>query len=276
MRRDVRDTRSLINIAIMCAASQAPENPWIDLDGADNVRDLGGLPTRDGRRTRSRRLLRSGTVQELTREAVTYLVEGIGLRTVVDLRMPAEAEREGSALSGVDGVRYLSLPVRAADRIRSDAVADVREMDVVDHYVSYLVGSPSTIVAAAREFCLADNLPALFHCAAGKDRTGVLAAIVLDAVGVETSAIIADYALTAERIDAIRSRLRRLETYREMQAVIARSGGWMSADGAEMARFLVVLTERYGGGAAYLAAHGMTNDELADLTAALVGPPGRG
>jgi protein tyrosine/serine phosphatase len=247
-------------------------SPWVELAGADNVRDLGGLPVRDGRRTRRASLLRSGTLQHLTEDDVRVLVEEIGLRTVVDLRLADEAEREGSALHGVDGVAYLSLPLWSADRVRADAVA-YAEMDIVDHYLAFLDGSAETVVTAARTFADPDRLPAVFHCAAGKDRTGVLAAVLLDAVGVTHEAIVADYARTEERIDAIRARLAQLETYRRMRAV-ARGTGTMTADADTMRRFLDHLTTRYGGGAGYLAAHGATDDDLDALTAALVDDEG--
>jgi hypothetical protein len=142
-------------------------------------------------------------------------------------------------------------------------------MDVVDHYVAFLEGSPESIVGAARLFSSPGSLPAVFHCAAGKDRTGVLAAVVLDAVGVTSAAIVDEYALTEQRIDAIRARLARLETYRRMRAVV-QGRGVMSASGDTMRRFLGHLHAEYGGGGGFLAAHGLTPVEIAALRLALV------
>jgi protein-tyrosine phosphatase len=244
---------------------------WLDLAGADNIRDLGGLPVTGGGRTRFHRLLRSGTLQDLTADDVTRLVKVMRIRTVVDLRLNDEAEREGSALSAVPGVRYLSLPLSSDGNIRSDMVADAAEMDIVAHYLALLEGSADNIVAAARVFADEMRLPAVFHCAAGKDRTGVLAAVVLDAVGVGSDAIIADYALTAQRMGQISARLLRLQTYRNMQALSRGIKGAATADEASMAGFLDGLHRRYGGGADYLAAHGMDDSELAALRATLVG-----
>jgi protein-tyrosine phosphatase len=249
----------------------APEEQrWIDLDGADNVRDLGGLPATDGGRTRFRRLLRSGTLQDLTAGDVTYLVKFVGVRTVVDLRLSDEAEREGSALSDIPAVRYFSLPLSSAGNIRSDMVADATEMDIVGHYLALLEGSASNIVSAVRIFADEVDLPTVFHCAAGKDRTGVLAAVVLDAVGVSSEAIIADYALTAQRMRQISARLARLETYQRMAAVSRGIKGAATADVTSMAEFLDELYARYGGGAGYLTAHGVNNSELAALRTTLV------
>jgi protein tyrosine/serine phosphatase len=147
-------------------------------------------------------------------------------------------------------------------------------MDVVDHYIAFLEGSARSVVAAARVFAAPDSLPAVFHCAAGKDRTGVLAAVILEAVGVTTEAIVTEYALTEQRIEAIRARLGRLETYRRMRAVAQardpQGRGVMVASEDTMRRFLEHLREAYGGGAGYLGSHGFGNAELAVLKHALV------
>jgi protein-tyrosine phosphatase len=244
---------------------------WIDLAGADNIRDLGGLPVAGGGLTRFHRLLRSGTLQDLTTDDVTHLVKVVGIRTVVDLRLGDEAEREGSALSDVPALRYFSLPLSSGGNMRSDIVADAAEMDIVGHYLALLEGSADNIVAAVRVFADEMMRPAVFHCAAGKDRTGVLAAVVLDAVGVGREAIIDDYALTAQRMRQISARLLRLQTYRDMDALSRGIKGAATADEASMAGFLDGLHHRYGGGAGYLAAHGLDHTELAALRAMLVG-----
>ena len=102
---------------------------WIELEGADNTRDLGGLAVLGGGRTRFGRLLRAGTLQDLTADDVTCLTEDVGIQTVVDLRLPDEAAREGSALSGIPAVRYFSLPLSSTGNVRADIVADGAEMD---------------------------------------------------------------------------------------------------------------------------------------------------
>jgi protein-tyrosine phosphatase len=243
---------------------------WIELAGADNTRDLGGLATDDGGRTRSGRLLRAGTLQDLTADDVRYLTSELGVRTVVDLRLADEAAREGSALSGIPAVRYFSLPLSSTGNVRSDIVADGAEMDIVGHYVALLEGSAANIVTAARIFADDTRTPAVFHCAAGKDRTGVLAAVVLDAVGVSREEIIADYALTGQRMTQISARLLGLATYRDMQALSRGIKGAATADEDSMTAFLDELHGRYGSGADYLTAHGMTSAELSALRGVLV------
>jgi protein tyrosine/serine phosphatase len=259
--------------------SAAATDRWIDLDGADNARDLGGLPTSNGGRIRRHALIRSGTLQDLTRDAVSLLVHEIGVRTVIDLRLVEEAAREGSALTDAASVTYLALPLwthqppapreHAPDADRAEVIEGGRSVDIVDHYVGYLEAT-DTVVAAARAMANPDRLPLVFHCAAGKDRTGVLAAIVLDAVGVKRDAIVADYGLTAERLVRIRDHLLRLETYREMRAVRNNTRGAMSADPESMRRLLAILDDRFDGGAGFLKHCGLNDAELDALRAALV------
>jgi protein tyrosine/serine phosphatase len=253
----------------MVTSAETAGPRWLELEGADNVRDLGGLPLTGGGQTRFGRLVRASTLQHLTAADVAHLVGDVGLRTVVDLRLPGEAAAEGSALAGRADVDYLSLPVWSADRVPADVVASAAEMDVVDHYLALLDGSVDALIGACRVFADPGRVPALFHCAAGKDRTGVLAALVLDASGVTPAAIVADYALTAQRLDLIRERLSRLETYRRMRAV-STGRGVMTADADTMARFLERLHRDHGGAGSWLLAHGLSTAELDALRASLV------
>lgn len=236
---------------------------WIDLEGADNMRDLGGLEVTGGGRTRFDRLLRSGTLQDLTADDVSYLVKDMGVHTVLDLRLPDEAEREGSALADIPVVRYLSLPLSSAGRIRPDTVADAAEIDIVAHYVALLEGSSENIVTAARVFTDEVNLPAVFHCAAGKDRTGVVVALALDAGGFDRDEIVRDYLATAERIDAIMARLMSSPTYRsELEGHDPRTHAPVPGT---MERLFEILDERFGGSASWLSAHGLSDAELERL-----------
>jgi len=99
--------------------------PWIDLEGAVNVRDLGGLPTQDGNETVAGRLLRADNLQELSPSDIRRLVRDIGVTTVVDLRSSAEVASEGPApLDTVPGVRHAHHPVIPELGSATDAVAE--------------------------------------------------------------------------------------------------------------------------------------------------------
>ena len=136
--------------------------PWIELQGAVNVRDLGGLPTEDGRETVAGRLLRADNLQELSPTDVQKLVREIGLTTVVDLRSTAEVVSEGPApLDRVPGVQRIHRPVLPEGGSATDIVADVlltrTEQDrsrypddpVCGHYLGYLDDRPDEVVECA-------------------------------------------------------------------------------------------------------------------------------
>jgi protein tyrosine/serine phosphatase len=256
--------------------------PWIELDGAVNVRDLGGLATQNGGRTMGGRLLRSDNLQELSAADVARLVGDIGLTTVVDLRSTAELTAEGPApLQAVDGVRHVHLPVLPEQGSATDMVADVLltrgDTDrsrypadpVTGHYLGYLEDRPDQVVAAVRTIASSEG-PVLVHCAAGKDRTGVVVALALSAVGVRPEAIVADYAATGERTGALLERLGRSPTYAgdinsKPQAEHAPRPGTMTA-------FLEQVGARYGGTGRWLADHGFGEDGLGLLRAKLLRP----
>jgi protein tyrosine/serine phosphatase len=246
---------------------------WLDLTGAVNVRDLGGLPIAGGGTTRSGVLLRADTLQELTADDVAMLMDW-GLRTIIDLRTPMEAEREGRGPLEREAVAYHNLPFMPDelmmpndDKGRELIVAERRERDRVHHYLNYLRYAGDRVVRAVKVIAAPDGPPALFHCAAGKDRTGVLTALLLDAVGVEREAIIADFALSNERIERIGSRLRRFPTYANYTGKISTRD--MGNDPQTMVDVLATLDSEYGGAAGWLLSAGMTESELSTLRVVL-------
>jgi protein tyrosine/serine phosphatase len=253
---------------------------WIELEGAVNVRDLGGLPTTDGGTTVPGRLLRSENLQELSPRDITRLVDEIGVTTVVDLRSTNEVTIEGPApLDALPGVRRAHHPVLTefldvSDTVKSALVLEAAEGDrsrypddhMCGHYLGYLEKRPEEVTAALRSIATAPGA-AIVHCAAGKDRTGVIVALTLTAAGVAPEAIVADYMATNDRLEAIIGRLSRSKMY---------AGGVTSvpirahAPRAEtMKAFLEQLDARYGGLEAWATANGFTADELSQLRAKL-------
>ena len=253
---------------------------WIELEGAVNVRDLGGLPTIDGGTTVPGRVLRSENLQELSPGDIARLVDEIGVTTVVDLRSTNELKIEGPApLDALPSVRHAHHPVLnefldVSDTVKAALLLEAAEADrsrypddlMTGHYLGYLENRPDEVVAALRSIATAPGA-AIVHCAADKDRTGVLCALALTAAGVEPEAIVADYAASSDRIEAIIERLSRSKMY---------SGGVTNvpvqahAPRAEtMKAFLEQLDARYGGLATWTAANGFTTDELGQLRAKL-------
>jgi protein tyrosine/serine phosphatase len=259
--------------------------PWIDVEGAANMRDLGGTPTEDGGQIAPRRLLRSDNLQDLTPRDVDTLVNGFGLTTIVDLRTPGEVAAEGPGpLDSVPGIRHACHPVLPEFPSRQDEVARAllteklardaaRYPDDVTtgHYLGYLEERPQEVTGALRAIAASEGA-AIVHCAAGKDRTGVIVAMALTAAGVGRDAVIADYALSAERVGAVLARLTGSRTYAEdtrdtpVQAHTPRP--------ETMKAFLEQLDVRYGGLIAWLSASGFTGEDLARLRAGLRLPAG--
>lgn len=200
---------------------------WIRLDGAVNARDLGGLPTTDGRTTRRARILRSDNLQDLSIADLRLLLDDYALKNIIDLRSNAEVHLEGPGpLSRIPSIRIHQLSLFPEGGQRTDVAADTPGPIDVDkilpwqdraargldpdgpagHYLGYLNNRGDSIVAALRVMARTDGA-AIVHCAAGKDRTGVVCALALDVAGVTREAIVADYAQTGERPQAVLDRL---------------------------------------------------------------------
>ncbi|WP_253862837.1 tyrosine-protein phosphatase [Prauserella halophila] len=253
---------------------------WLELDGAVNIRDVGGIPTTDGSTTARNRLLRADNLQDLSSADLGLLVDTIGLDTVVDLRTAHEIDAEGPGplrvYSRVHHVHHSLLPDGGDDvllaRNRAESGADPgsgnpAEPDrVVAHYLGYVSHRPDSIVGALRAITDTPGA-ALVHCAAGKDRTGVVTAFALEIAGVDRDAIAADYAATAHRIEAIISRLRGSETYRE--DIDRKTVDEHRPRAESMERFLTEIDARHGGVHRYLHGHGFTPAEADRLHAKL-------
>lgn len=261
------------------------QSRWIDLDGAANVRDLGGLAV-DGCLTRRDRLIRSDNLQGLTTSDVEELVGRHHVRAVADLRTQAEVDLEGPGPLVKDprvAVEHLSLFPEAGEHTdvvaaesdgpivlpwqKRDAEPRERRRTAAEVYQRYLDERPDSIVAALRLIAQTDGATVV-HCAAGKDRTGVVVALALDEVGVDRDAIADDYATTGERLDGLLARLKASRTY---AADVRRLPDDQHVPRREtMEGFLAAVDERYGGTSAWLRKHGWTDADAAALRTALV------
>ncbi|GAA3081297.1 tyrosine-protein phosphatase [Streptosporangium carneum] len=158
-----------------------------------NFRDVGGYPTEDGLQVRWRRLYRSDSLHWLADDDLDRF-HALGVRTVIDLRHPEEVERRGRA---PHGPRYHNLSVehRGWNFEQYDPEAGIARF-FADRYREVTQDGSGEIRQALEVIADADNAPVVVHCAAGKDRTGVLTALVLRLLGVSEENVIADYALT--------------------------------------------------------------------------------
>ncbi len=164
----------------------------IELPGVLNLRDLGNYPAAGGGSVRWRALLRSDALHQLDTGGLAALA-GLDLRTVLDLRTLPETIAAPSMLDGL-GAKVTHVSILCGD-LQSLPL----ELDAI---YRYMVGECADAIAEAiKVLCAADALPALVHCSAGKDRTGIVSALVLAVLGVPDQVIAADYALSARYLD---------------------------------------------------------------------------
>jgi protein-tyrosine phosphatase len=246
---------------------------WIDLDGTANTRDVGGLSTTDGRRTLSRRLLRSDNLQDLSAQDVRRLVDDYGVRTVADLRADIEVRAGGPGpmtRESLVAVEQLSLfPEQSRSGADAGETPDVppwEKRPVTGRgfsglYLEFLAERADSVLAALRMIAHREGAT-LVHCTAGKDRTGTVMALALADAGVEREAIVADYAASADHFDELMKRLGASTGTRELALASAVKH---RPKAVTMERFLDALTEEAGGVRPWLAAHGWTEDDHAAL-----------
>ncbi len=228
----------------------------VAFDHVFNFRDLGGYHTADGRVVRWRTLFRADGVHRLTIDDIAPL----GVRTVLDLRTPAELDERGRFTH--DSVGYHHLPILEStwDRDLLNLDVDAAEF-LAARYLEMLSEGGDSIGRALRILADPSSLPLVFHCAAGKDRTGVVAAIVLDLLGVRDDDIATDYSLSRLGMDRFRAWI--IETYPEAaDAMSDQPQVFLSAPAEAMHLFLSGLRERHGSVGNYVAELGVSDDVL--------------
>jgi protein-tyrosine phosphatase len=242
----------------------------IALEGAVNFRDLGGYETADGSRTRWRTLFRADGLGDLTADDLEVL-RALGIRTVVDLRSGDELER-GRFDVDAHPVAFHHFPI--IEKLPDAEEFDRRPGLLGSQYQDMLGDAGDQILAVLETLAAPDALPAVFHCTAGKDRTGVLSAIVLSLLGVDEPTVVADYALSGEAMLRLRAKL--VVKYPDSRTVIENINEVFSADPAQMEALLDHLRERYGSFQSYVEALGAGPDLVPALRAALLEPEAGG
>ena len=245
--------------------ADAPER-LISLEGAVNFRDLGGYATAGGQRTQWRVLFRADGLGELT-EGDLSVLRMLGIRTVIDLRSASELER-GRFDVDAHPVAFHHFPF-------IEELPDAEEFDrrpglLGSQYREILRDAGPQIIAALEVLAAPDALPAVFHCTAGKDRTGVLAALVLSLLGVDEGTVVADYALSGAAMLRLRAKL--ILKYPEGRETLENIDEVFSADPGQMELLLDHLKDEYGSAEAYLAGVGARPGLIERLRAVLLKP----
>jgi len=234
------------------------------IEGCHNFRDLGGYPTADGGRLRWRLLFRADGLHELTPAGVAALRDELCLGDVVDLRSSAELELDGRGPLADETIRFHHLPL--FDGARSQQQKPIG-LNLGDLYFGMLDFARGPLARVVTTLARTDD-PAVFHCAAGKDRTGVVSALLLSLCGVEDEVIVADYAATREALDAIVERLMSSEGYRDMLSELPPDT--MHADPETMVGFLARVRGEFGSMVDYAREAGVAAADVARLRGRMI------
>ena len=243
-------------------------------EGTLNFRDLGHLPTSDGRMTRPGRLFRSAAFGDVTEAGVAHLRE-LGLTCVVDVRGAEESVAMGRGLLDQLPLCHVNVPLRdfqslippGADDLpgADDTGAEAAGSPLMPHYVENLESDRNLVIAVDLLATALAHGPAAVHCAFGKDRTGVVVALLLRMVGVTEEAVVGDYMASSACMEQCIEAARRTPRY----APFADLDVWRCDE--RMIRFyLGELEARYGGAEKWALGKGIAEETIGRLRAALV------
>lgn len=236
----------------------------IPLDGVLNLRDLGGYTTPTGE-TQWRQVYRAASLHKLSEPEMAEL-ETMGLAQVIDLRFDDEIKKEPNPFASRTGaVRHLNISLFAGLDPQNPQLVEADD-PLLELYKLAIDTMPSAFVTVMREIAQAEGA-VLFHCSAGKDRTGLIAMMLLDLAGVDRAQIVADYTLTATYLGPL------IDQHR---AAVEAEGGdfttyskYLASTPATMESFLDHFQTHHRSTEAFLTRHGLTADEIAALRARL-------
>lgn len=237
------------------------------LTSLQNFRDVGGLRTTDGRTVRTGVLYRSDSPHGASAEDVALLAGDLGVTAVVDLRSEREVAEEGHQDGFPVTVRRHHFPIAGGAGNAVEAAASGERLAA--RYLEYLEEHSDSIVAAVRTVAEETGGASVVHCRVGKDRTGVVIALILSAVGVRDEDVALDFERTTPAMVRIMAQLRASPTY---AANVSRLPEEMyRSDAPTMTSFLARLADRHGGAARWLVDHGLPPGAIGALRARLVG-----
>jgi len=229
-----------------------PVNLPMPLGGALNIRELGGYPANGGF-TKTGAFLRADSTHSLTDEDVKVLRDA-GVTLVIDMRSPGEISRQPSRFFDADGVEYHNIIMLDGlqSLIQGNAPKSLAEM-----YID-LLGACADRYARIFRLFLNNKGVSLFHCMAGKDRTGVVAMLLLHLAGVADEIIIADYAVSEKNLGDISLLPAGLEKELGMKI----PAFFFTSPPEEMKAALAYLVSQFGGAAGYLSHCGLSGEEI--------------
>ena len=243
-------------------------NRRLDMDGAWNVRDLGGYATADGRHVRWRTFFRADSLHRLTKRDQQVLLRH-RLRSVIDLRQSHELAVFPNVFADSTEVSYHHHNVVGDEPLPDPPVVGTPADQIFASYSPWLRHRQAQIGRVLATMAEPGALPAMYHCAGGKDRTGVTSALLLEIAGVPDETIAQDYGLTARflwerfQVEPLEVEIRaQVESWRDYQREFCPPDG--------MLKVLGYLKTEYGGAEGYARSAGLTDRQIESLRKALV------
>lgn len=240
----------------------------IEVDGLANARDLGGLVTADGRTIKTGVVVRCDNPRGLTEQGHRDLVSVVGPRTLIDLRTEPEVAHDGYVLAdeSITVLNFAMLPLSGISQEQIDAGACD---NLIDDYMGQIEVNGDSVMMALREIASAERHPIVYHCTAGKDRTGIVTAMLLAILGVDHETIAADYHVTTANMVPIIERIRNAQVYKDNG--LANAPAWIFASDPEtMLAFLDRMTAKYGSAEAWALQRGLSADEINSIRTLLL------
>jgi protein-tyrosine phosphatase len=243
----------------------------IGLESVINFRDLGGYRTRKGKTVVWRRIFRSGEFSHLVNSDLQRLKKEIVLTSVLDLRSKFEIERQGTGLLAETGIKYhnVALITNGGDPRFNEQM--YKEISSMGEFYLFLVRQKEfgrRIVYALEIIAAPVNHPLVFNCAVGKDRTGILAAMLLGVLGVGDEDIIEDYSLSGPYMEEILKKIERHPKKKGDPGVLP--DFFWKAPPESIELFLTTLRKDYGSITGYLESMGMEPSLVGRLERALL------
>ncbi len=229
-------------------------------EGCYNTRDLGGLETVDGGETRWQAVIRSDLLGRLTARGRRAMLD-YGVRTVIDLRASREVQEKPSIRVPSDGTEtltYLNLPLSKFDLHVETLIRQASTRAQI--YSIVLDAYPDAVAEVMRAIVTAPPGGVVIHCHSGKDRTGIVAALLLRLAGVPDDAIAADYAASRERLLLVRELV-------DKESAADEPDTWnpRTVTLETMHEMLAHVDVVYGGASAYLERAGLSCTEIEQL-----------